>query len=295
MRSTRDVGAWNTVRPIAESIVNDEQRYLFDVFGYLVIPDVLTMAQVEELRDTLRQPTEQFDPADHKVVPLHWSKVWRDMLDLPTLSPILEELIGNHGLRGGQEARSKKDRTVEVLPTFRLDHINVHTHVGRGFKGGMLHGGSLNTGGSQFFGYHDGRFYNGLVSVSFELYDTRANGGGFGCIPGTHKGNLPLPGPWRDLSQGVPDFVARIAATPGDAVVFTEALVHGTLPWTVAETRKTVFYKFSPHATSWSGNYFEPDDFRAYPDMDDRKMAVLEPPSARYPGRPTRPKPLGER
>ncbi|MCE2459765.1 MAG: phytanoyl-CoA dioxygenase family protein [Pseudomonadales bacterium] len=274
--------------------MNEEQRFRFDAFGYLIIPDVLSAVQVEELRGTLRQPTEQFDPADQEVIPLHWSKVWRDMLDLPTLSPILEELIGNHGLRARQEARSKQDPKVQVLPTFRLDHINVHTHVGRNFKGGMLHGGWQSTGGCQYFGYHDGRFYNGLVSVSFELYDTRANGGGFGCIPGTHKGNLPLPEPWRDLSQGVPDFVTPVAAAPGDAIVFTEALIHGTLPWTVDETRKTVFYKFSPHATSWSANYFNPDDYRGYADMDDRKMAVLEPPSARYPGRPTRPKPLSE-
>ena len=275
--------------------MNEEQRYLFDTFGYLVIPDVLAPSQVDELRETIQQPTEQFAPADQKVIPLHWSKVWRDMLDLPTLSPLLEELIGNHRLRAGQQARSKEDPNAQVVPTFRLDHINVHTHVRKNFKGGILHGGWLGTGGSQYFAYHDGRFYNGLVSVSFELYDTRANGGGFGCIPGTHKGNVPLPETWRDLSRDVPDFVTRVAAEPGDAIVFTEALTHGTLPWTVDEIRETVFYKFSPHATSWSGNYFNPDDYRGYADMDDRKMAVLEPPSARYPGRPTRPKPLAER
>ena len=275
--------------------MNEEQRYLFDTFGYLVVPDVLTVAQIDELRTTLKQPTEQFNSDDQNVVPLHWSKVWRDMLDLPALSPVLEELIGNHRHRRAQEARAKEDADARILPTFRLDHINVHTHIAKGFKGGMLHGGSLGTGGCQFFRYHDGRFYNGLVSVTFELYDSHANGGGFGCIPGTHKSNLPLPAAWRDLSQDVPDFVARVAAKPGDAIVFTETLIHGTLPWTVDDIRRTVFYKFSPHATSWSGNYFNPDEFRDYPDMDDRKMTVLEPPSARYPGRPTRPKPLAER
>ena len=277
--------------------MNEEQRYRFDAFGYLVVPDVLAAEQVAELRDTIKQPTEQFAPEDQKVIPLHWSKVWRDMLDLPTLSPILEELIGNPGLRRAQQRRARKDPQAPVLPalpTFRLDHVNVHTHVGQGFKGGMLHGGWQGTGGCQFFGYHDGKFYNGLVSVTFELYDTHANGGGFGCIAGTHKSNVALPERWRDLSRGVPDLVTRVPAKPGDAIVFTEALTHGTLPWTAEAVRKTVFYKFSPHATSWSANYLDPDDFRGYADMDDRKMAVLEPPSARYPGRPTRPKPLSD-
>ena len=274
--------------------MNDEQRYLFDTFGYLVVPDVLTQGQIDELRTTLKRPTEQFKPDDQKQCPLHWSKVWRDMLDLPTLSPVLEELIGNHGLRANFEARATKHPEAPVLPTFRLDHINVHTHVDTSFKGGVLHGGWISTGGCQFFQYHDGKFYNGLISVTFELYDTHANGGGFACIPGTHKANLPLPREWRDLSQGIPEWVARVPGRPGDAIVFTEALTHGTLPWTVDDTRRTVFYKFSPHATSWSGNYFNPDDFRCYADMDHRKMTILEPPSARYPGRPTRPKSLSK-
>jgi len=273
-------------------ILNEEQRYLFDTFGYLVVPEVLSVAQVDELRATLKQPTEQFAPVDQDRGPLHWSKVWRDMLDLARLSPLLEHLIGNHGLRARLEANAEKDPETPVLPTFRLDHINVHTHIKSGFKGGVLHGGSRGTGGCQFFDYHDGRFYNGLVSVTFELHDTHANGGGFGCVPGSHKANVPMPGSWRNLAEGIPDCVVRVPARPGDAIVFTEALTHGTLPWTVEDIRRTVFYKFSPHATSWSGDYFDPDDFRGYPDMDDRKMTILEPPSARYGGRPTQPKPL---
>jgi hypothetical protein len=86
--------------------------------------------------------------------------------------------------------------------------------------------------------------------------------------------------------------VKRVPARPGDAIVFTEALTHGTLPWTADAARRTLFYKFSPHGTSWGGAYFHPDDFRHYPDMDDRKMAILEPPNARYATRPTRPEPL---
>ncbi len=263
--------------------MSEEQRYLFDAFGYLVLRDVVSGTQVEELRATLQAPTEQRDPVPLSRGPLHWSPAWRDLLDLPALSPLLEELIGNH------------ERSVDAdpgRPTFRIDHVNVHTHIKQGFAGGMLHGGWKATGGSQFFRYHDGRFYNGLVAVAFELFDTHPNDGGFCCIPGTHKANLPLPEQWRDLSAGIHPAVKRIPARPGDAIVFTEALTHGTLPWTADTRRSTLFYKFSPHGTSWSGAHLDPDDFRGYDDMDDRKMAILEPPNARYRGRPTRPEPL---
>ena len=266
--------------------LSTEQRYLFDTFGYLVIPQALSSDQVETLRTTLKRSTEQFPPIPQDEGPLHWHQVWRDLLDLPVLTPVLEEIIGNHGTREG-----RKSRDLPYVPTFRIDHINVHTHVKEGFAGGSLHGGWKGTGGSQFSSYHDGRFYNGLVSVSFELFDTHPNDGGFACIPGSHKANLPLPDSWRDLSAAIHPMVKRIPANAGDAIVFTEALTHGTLPWTSSATRQTVFYKFSPNGSTWSADYFNPDDFRQYPDIDDRKLAILEPPNARYPHRPTMPKP----
>ena len=267
--------------------MSDEQRFLFDTLGYIVIPDVLTTSQIERLRATVRNATEQFPPVPQQEGPLHWDRIWRDLLDWPALSPILEELIGNPTLLAARLARSED---AEALPTFRLDHINVHTHVGKGFEGGRLHGGW--NGVSGLFRYEDGVFYNGLTTVTFELYDTHPNDGGFACIPGTHKGNVALPEGWRDLSQGVQECIARVAAKPGDAIIFTEALTHGTLPWTAEEKRTTVFYKFSPHNITWSADYFDPDDFRDYEDMDDRKLAILEPPNARYPRRPTQPERL---
>ena len=39
----------------------------------------------------------------------------------------------------------------------------------------------------------------------------------------------------------------------GDVIIFTEALTHGAVPWTVeASSRRTLFYKFSPLGISWS-------------------------------------------
>jgi hypothetical protein len=263
--------------------MDEQQRYLFDTFGYLVVPDVLTADQLTQLRSSLKHPTEQWSQEEESDGPLHWDVIWRDLLDLPVISPILEELVGDPDLMALRVARETNH---PPLPTFRLDHINVHAHVGKGFKGGVLHGGRSVNG---TFEYHDGRFYNGLLTVSFELYDTHPNDGGFACIAGTHKSNVAIPDAWRDLSQGVVDCVTRVAAVPGDAIIFTEALTHGTLPWTCDAPRSTVFYKYSPHTSSWGARFFNPEDFCKYGDMDDRKLAMLEPPNARYRGRPSRP------
>ena len=267
------------------------QRYAFDTFGFLVLPGVLDDGQVQRLRNTLAQPTEQFEPVAKEASPLHWDAVWRELLDLPELDPVLEVLVGNHAFRRRFQAAKGRD----PHPTYRLDHINVHTHVQRGFPGGQLHGGWADSGGSQFYRYEGGEFFNGLIAVSFELFDTHGNDGGFVCIPGSHKSQVPFDDGWRDLGNApsyVIPWLRRIAARPGDAIVFTETLTHGTLPWDVDDPRQTIFYKFSPHGTAWSADFFDPVDFRGYEDMTARKLAVLEPPNARYPGRPGAPQRL---
>ena len=259
--------------------MDEEQKYLFDLFGFIVVRDVLTQEQISKLRSTIRGGTEQFPPVPQSEGPLHWDVIWRDLLDLPVVSELLECLIGNPNL-----LKARKEKYEVPLPTFRLDHINVHTHVQKGFEGGRLHGGWNGTAG--LYRYDNGIMYNGLTTVSFELFDTKPNNGGFACIPSSHKANLQLPENWRDLSTGVNECIERVSAKPGDAIIFTEALTHGTLPWDVEEKRTTVFYKFSPHALTWSADFFNPDDFMGYEDMDRRKLALLEKPNARYPQRP---------
>ena len=185
----------------------------------------------------------------------------------PTVCAILEQIIG---------------------PSFRLDHINVHARPGT-FPGGNLHGGHNPGSGNGFFSWQNGSSKNGLVSVTFELEDTHCNGGGFACVPGSHKANLNLPQHYRDLNtitEGAENAgrpaVCAVPAAAGDCIIFTEALTHGTLPWTIEhQTRTTLFYKYNANGSAWSANFFEPDDFKGYEDMDDVKLAMLEPPNAR--------------
>ena len=62
---------------------------------------------------------------------------------------------------------------------------------------------------------------------------------------------------------------------------FTEALTHGAIPWTREDSsRRTLFYKFSPHGTSWSSTYYNEEDYEIYEDLTDRQRAILKPPSA---------------
>ena len=41
------------------------------------------------------------------------------------------------------------------------------------------------------------------------------------------------------------EHVLEVNGKAGDAVIFTETLTHGTLPWTAAHERRALLYKFS--------------------------------------------------
>ena len=59
-----------------------------------------------------------------------------------------------------------------------------------------------------------------------ELEDTDCNpaGGGFCCIPGSHKANVSLPDKYRNLDEYIDENVRAIGCKAGDCIIFTEAL-----------------------------------------------------------------------
>eukprot|EP01050_Picozoa_sp_SAG11_P027729 SAG11_NODE_7137_length_1188_cov_2.129477_1_plen_67_part_10 len=65
----------------------------------------------------------------------------------------------------------------------------------------------------------------------------------------SHKQNFNLPQEMRrvadihDISEA--DWLQPVSAKAGDCILFTEALMHATMPWRLADAkRRTLFYKF---------------------------------------------------
>jgi hypothetical protein len=162
--------------------------------------------------------------------------------------------------------------------SLRLDHEYADIiRAGKGPIGTILHGGGTPFDSTCYYHYHEGRFRCGLVAVAFNLHDVNPGDGGFGCVPGSHKSNIPFPMEWLDLSVA-PPFVQRVTGPAGTAILFTEALTHGTLPWLGAQERRTLFYKYSPSPLSWSRHYYAAEE---YPDLTARQRDMLTPPCAR--------------
>ena len=220
--------------------MNENERYLFDLRGYLVIPNALTDTQIAVLNKVLDKQIESDCPPDmrtHRFVPLlDWSKEYRDLIDNPTVVPYLEPLLG---------------------ADFRLDHVYLDViRSGKGPIGTTLHGGATPFRPDLYFRYSDGRMYNGLSVVAYNLKDVGPNDGGFGCVPGSHKSNYQFPDDWTEMDVLEP-IVERVPGPAGTAIIFTEALTHGTLPWTGLDERRTIFFKYSPLCVSWSAQIVE--------------------------------------
>ena len=99
-------------------------------------------------------------------------------------------------------------------------------------------------------------------------------------VPGSHKSNLPCPQQMKFWHRHQ-EHVLEVNAKAGDAVIFTETLTHGTLPWTAAHQRRALLYKFSPGFQAYSGGAHTityPDYIQ---DMTEEQQAVMRAPSVR--------------
>ncbi len=238
--------------------MNELERYLFDLQGFLVIENALNGDQIAILNSLLSQQIALSDNRESSWLRfdnlLSWGKPFRDLIDNPKIVPYLSSLLGRR---------------------FRLDHEYVHLiRQGTGPIGSMLHGGGTPYDPTQYYLFKDNRIHNGLTAVLYELNDVHPGKGGFGCVPGSHKSNLPFPEEWRNLD--IPySCVQSVAIQAGSAVIFTEALTHGTLPWRGVNERRTLFYKYSPHSSTWANYCYRPDD---YPDLTSSARQILSPP-----------------
>jgi ectoine hydroxylase-related dioxygenase (phytanoyl-CoA dioxygenase family) len=52
-------------------------------------------------------------------------------------------------------------------------------------------------------------------------------------------------------------YVQQPALDAGDVLIFSEATLHGTLPWTADHQRRTVIYRFAPAGSAYGRGYVE--------------------------------------
>ena len=224
------------------------QQYLFDVQGYLVIENVLNGEELAALNrhiDEQQLPTpgkvQRFGSAPDGSGFLQWGKSFCELLDHPKIMPILQFRLGD---------------------CFRLDRI-YGMYMEEGMPRGGLHadyGATSPTAKAQpgeYYSFRDNEIHNGFVVVTWNLADTGPEQGGFCCIPGSHKSNYKLP---REIAQAPEQSpcVTIPSAPAGSAILFTEALTHGTAAWNGKHQRRSLLYKYCVSHIAWTSRRVTP-------------------------------------
>ena len=238
--------------------MTDEQTYLFDVNGYLILEDILKPDHCQRLIDAVHEaiatPSNQMPQGVGHASEPDGSEF--SLGDLTSIGPVFADLI-------------------DLTPVLDVLHTVIHhelrleisyTRVRRkGFKGLNLHGGGHWDGGGQdknfMYRHFNGEIVAGNTVVEFNLTDVSAAEGGFVCVPGSHKANFGMPEAWRDVSSGRfdPNLVRLVSCAVGSVVIFPEALCHGASPWHSDRERVNLFYKYNHVGMKWRDFYPTPE------------------------------------
>ena len=196
--------------------MTDEQKFLFDLNGWLLFPGVLAGERLADIRRHVLEGGDGFTgPA-------------QELLDHPLVADVLSEIIG-----GGPCPEDHYD--------FRCEN-SFRTVREAGYQPGQgphceysLRVSSYRT---------NGRFIqSGLTRVVWELNPVNDGDGGTYFLSGSHKAAFPKP---ESLCRLPNDYMESYSCPAGSMLVFTETLWHSGAPWTNAETpRAALFYCYN--------------------------------------------------
>ena len=260
-----------------------EERYLFDLHGYLILRGALSPDMCRQLNNTIdyletlddRQtaalgaerryrasdnvyaqtgtPSED-GLGDYDCEVLRYGGPFEELIDLPQTLHYIEEMIGE--------------------PT-RLDAASfMSRNSGGAFR---FHHGYAELLPYSEYAFRDGAFKCVSVKIGYALTDVDVEDGCFAVIPGSHKSNFTNP-----LVGQIPDpthpLVQPLPCKAGDAIIFSEDLSHGAVENHGAKVRRTLFYSYAPafHCT-WHGLAMTAEGFeqRTTP----RRLELIQGPS----------------
>jgi hypothetical protein len=209
--------------------------YSFECTGVAVIPNALTLEQVETAKSLIRGNWPGGVPWKFPV--LHLGRVFWEMMTHPDLLHLARQFVGEQ---------------------FRMDHA-----FGLSSNGAIpqLHGGPQSNQYACFYSQTSGResrVLAGRVNFGFCLSGQSPETGGFCYVPGSHKQADPRAG--REIFAQVYghkfDHHSLVVPTliPGDMLMFTEGLIHGDTGWrnqTPGSGRMQVYYMLTPGFACW--------------------------------------------
>ncbi|MBT4100163.1 MAG: hypothetical protein HOM68_29070 [Gemmatimonadetes bacterium] len=217
--------------------LTEDQRFIFDTRGWLLLPSVLTAEQITTMREFCYRLKEDSD----SIPPHHRSSVGgplEQLSDHPVVMGFMDEFVSN-GYAGEDAYGFRMEGT--FLTIRGKGHNNFAPHGGRGLFNFP--------GNSHTYHQHHDRAHSGLTRVVWELNPVERGEGGTLLLTGSHKGAFPPPASTADPTSDIWD---DYECPAGSALIFTEALCHSGAPWENDEVdRVSVFNCYNVIGNKW--------------------------------------------
>ena len=190
--------------------MTDEQRFIFDIKGWICIPSVLTKNETESIRQhivDLKNNAELIDPLDRYTL----AGPAQILLDHPVVVGILREILDND--RNDDCYGFRCENSFSIIRTKGQTGLSPH--------GGYWHG-------PHGYRVYRDRIYSGLTRVVWELNPVQPGDGATAFISGTHKMNFSLP---EIHTQHDSPLLETYSCPAGSVVIFTENTTHAGMTW----------------------------------------------------------------
>lgn len=233
--------------------MNAEERYLWDLTGYLVVRQVLSPAEllaaneaIDLHRDRMRTADDNLGAGDSRALRGTGRPTMHDLLQLerPYCEPFRRMLV---------HPAVVLRLNVMCGGGFRLDHGPLLISGVKGTEGLAMHGAGEPHRPHVAYNHQNGQSYCGGVTVSWQLVDVNPGDGGFVCVPGSHKSGFQMPAGVRTCDDDM-GAVVQPAMRAGDVLFFMDgAQTHGTRPWQSDRPRRSVLYKYASRSSVRGG------------------------------------------
>ena len=227
----------------APVLMTPEQKFFFDLRGWILLPSVLSEPEIEEMK------AEVYDGARQS-----YQGALQTLLDHPAVVGILNEILS-------EDPFVHDDcygfRCEGSFTTVRPPGWGVSERGDNGLPHVVRPPQQANAMRYQVAG---GKIFAGLTRVVWELEEVKSGQGATSFLSGSHKAHFNYGGPDRyrpNISESpweanMREVMDDYSCPPGSVVIFTESLVHAANDWTnPSNPRCAVFNCYNSIWAQW--------------------------------------------
>ena len=212
--------------------MTDEQRFFFDLKGWILLPAVLSDEEIEGMKAEIYADGRQENRLEESIsVPKGFQGRLQELLDHPSIVGILNEILTEPPFVGDEYYGFRCENSFITVrePGWKTNEGTGTPHVVR----------PPQQANAMRYQVQGNKIFSGLTRVVWELEEVRTGRGGTTFLSGSHKAhfNYGGPDPYRPnisespWAESLTDAMENYSCPAGSAVIFTESLVHASNDW----------------------------------------------------------------